>query len=265
MFENWALKQAIKSAVKKPPPERYSLSAANRKNINYRTVTLKFEGKSGFEMMVRNINYDGICGLVWDGERFENPICVSKSLLKHSSFQLWMVIGTNQYRFSSPQSYLIAEWFKTALLRELRDRISQSRYNFRLKERNDRSKLLQDLVALEMDRRGSEESFRYFDDEGLSHIDLFSKVYGNQIWGHANYLSYLAKFCFVLDSFVESGEVIKNANGRYTISPSSLRTLAKDAVDDQRHRDIQKQNQWIILLTFLLAASAIMDIVVKTQ
>ena len=76
MFEGWALRQAIKSALRKPAPERYSYSAQNRKKIDYRTVVLKFADQNDLEIMVQGMNSSGIVGLGWNGDGFENEICV---------------------------------------------------------------------------------------------------------------------------------------------------------------------------------------------
>ena len=135
----------------------------------------------------------------------------------------------------------MAEWSKKLYFQELRDRFNQTRYNFRLKERNDRSQLLQDLVKLDMERISRDKVLIYRADEARSHIDLFSEIYGNRIWGHEDSRAFLANFQFVLQSFVESGELKQDSNGRYIVLPSSLDTIAKDAVDDQRHRDIRRQ------------------------
>lgn len=111
-----------------------------------------------------------------------------------------------------------------------------------------------------MERISRDKVLIYREDEARSHIDLFSEIYGNRIWGHEDSRAFLENFQFVLQSFVKSGELKQDSNGRYIVLPSSLNTIAKDAVDDQRHRDIRRQNMWIILLTTVLAISAVFQI-----
>lgn len=265
MFEGWALRQAIRSALNKPAPKRYSLTAQNRKNIDYRTVVLKFNEKNESEIMIQSMSKDGVFGLIWNGECFEDEVCVPLQYIYEASFSLHRALGSNMYNFKTPRSYLVAEWSMKLYFQELRDRLGQTGYNLRLKERNNRSQLLQDLVRLEMERISREEMLIYRADEARSHIDLFSEVYGNRIWGHPNYRAYLAKFQFVLQSFVESGELKQDTDGRYTVSPASLNTLAKDAIDDQRHNDTKRQNMWIIVLTSVLAVPAIFQIFDKFE
>lgn len=125
MFEGWALRQAIKSALRKPAPERYSYSAQNRKKIDYRTVVLKFADQNDLEIMVQGMNSSGIVGLGWNGDGFENEICVSLRHINDASFTLHRVLGSSSYNFKTPSSYLMVEWSKKLYFQELRDRFNQ--------------------------------------------------------------------------------------------------------------------------------------------
>jgi hypothetical protein len=259
MFNAWFLKLALRLALKKAQTEPYSFTIENRKNIDYRTVMFTLAGSGAHKILVKNFSDEGLTGLLWNGDRFECEGCIEAKYLKDAKIEIIMSIGGWLYRFHSIRAYIFAEIFKTKHLLAFIDRIFQWRFDARIRERNDRAKLLSELVSLELERISRDHQSHFNSVEGISHIDLFTEIYKHRIWGNVNQPAYLAKFKFFLESYVETGE-IKKIDGRYVVSPAALSTVARDAVADRRHSDLVKQNWAIIVLTLVLAISAVFEI-----
>lgn len=210
-------------------------------------------------MIVRAINNHGVEGYFRTEDGRGDAACFSMADTSDLDFNLYMALGARMVIFDNPSEYLFREYAKTELLKELMDRVRQKQYNGKLRERDDRVKLLSELVANELERISSGDSTLLNDHASRSYIDLFTDIYGDRIWGHPEYSAYLARFRFFLDSLVEAGD-LQRVEQNYLVSPSALNSLARDAVDDRRHQDIVKQNRLITFLTAILAVSALVQI-----
>ncbi|WP_156883649.1 hypothetical protein [Salipiger mucosus] len=91
------------------------------------------------------------------------------------------------------------------------------------------------------------EIFRYLKDR-----------FGAELFLHPERQRIFSEYRFILDSLVESKDLVKTPNGAYNVSPQALNTLSQIAIEDRQHRDAISQQR---KLNFLTAALILVTLV----
>jgi hypothetical protein len=109
---------------------------------------------------------------------------------------------------------------------KLRDRVGQSLYNKKRLVREERMELLRHLLGRKIDNPKDE----------IYPLLLAVQKYSRKWLYHPNKDKHKAHLELVLDSFVNSGELIKK-NMNYVVTCKALVTLSKFEFNVQRHQD----------------------------
>lgn len=122
----------------------------------------------------------------------------------------------------------------------------------------DEHVLLEKLIHLSLQENSSLYSFSG-DNRGEYHWILFSKMYGDLSLSRADYNFQMKKFTLLLDSLAKEEALIRASN-TYKIGPKAISSMNKHVIERRRHRDRVVQNWILIALTFVLAASAVIEL-----
>lgn len=85
------------------------------------------------------------------------------------------------------------------------------------------------------------------------------KIYGSSVHSHPDFEKEDRKFELLLASLVSSGDVIKT-NQKYKIDPKALTTIETFERDERRHADSVRTNNYIAVLTAIIALATIVQI-----
>lgn len=251
---------AIRSALRKPTPQRFSLERENWPNINFFSVVLKSEAEKPRDVLVLDMTRSSISGLRWNGQRYEEEVELKISELQNMTLEITHHFRQLRTRYDSAADYF---WGKFTFLRYrvlLKEWWSQKRFNSRLRFRTDRIEVLKELVEVYL--RGVEgDPLNFLGDGGISAWDLFQRIHGQRALDHPAFSSAFARFELILKSLVDSNDLSMDGDLRYQVKPQSLRTIAEFELEQQRHNDHVKHNRRLVWLTAVIACAAIVALI----
>ena len=250
---NWAKRFAVKRALRKPTPKRFSLDSENWPNIDYYSVHLtKKENNDLFA--AREFNPPDISAIMWDGEKFEETVQIPLSEIQSYDIEITHFFRQVRTKYTDakdflwgdltlkPQRYIFGEW------------LAQRAYNQNTKFRHDRIAVLRELMALRLSR-ASDDFPWLFDDHYLEETELFRAIYGDRVFGHEQSDRELAQFHFLLESLVASGELEKSEK-KYRVSDNAIKSVAEYEEQERRHQDNVIHNNRLFWITVVLAVAA---------
>ena len=122
-------------------------------------------------------------------------------------------------------------------------------------------KFLKKLVELRLELDTDESTYidRIYDEGYGSEIyEIISKMYGSRIFKHQHQNQFSAHLELLLESLVESGDVIKtNPNELYKATGKALSTIAHYEEENRRHRQQMRMNFLMVILTTVIAISSV--------
>ena len=154
-------------------------------------------------------------------------------------------------------SYLWGTISLLAIRRYLRFAISQRFFNARTRFRQDRIRILQELVDRDINA-GDDNQFGGFGRKKFDNFFLMAEFYGTRIFNHPRFEQEQRRLELMLESLVESGEIAKDKdNDNYEIYPKSISTISNFEKEERRHKLKVLQNWLIVILTAIIAGVGI--------
>jgi hypothetical protein len=242
-------RKAIRYALKNPA----QVETSERRYAKYRNgyaVFIGIKDKDKSTMHVKELHKDHIIG------EYEGlDICLSNKFLALEYFLVGVFRLGGTFYFEDAKEFLNGRWTFIVTRKILKERISQWLYNRTTKFRNDRYFLLKKIIEIHV---GKDKKFPSEKIGFLEH-QLFSEFYGNRAYSHPDYQSESSKFNLTLKSLVESN-ALKYENFKYYLGGHALTEISEHELEDRRHRQKVSQTWVIVVLTAIIALSALIDI-----
>lgn len=256
---------ALRFATSKDVPRCYSLSdePGRRFDFTYFRIDQDLKNAEEFSFLAEKyIQTKGLEGNTYD-EVDEKPYkcCVPFECISNPKFDIARIYRNIHITYAKPLNYLIGELFQVHFWLYWRRKLSQVTFNKKFQFRADRIDILMFIVELYREKWGHED-FIQGTDTGFSFITLFHSFCTPKVWGHPKQSMFLAEFKFVLDSLIESGDLSKHADVNYKLEAKALKTISQYAEDEARHRDFERHNKSIRLLTFFIAIAAVSQVLI---
>jgi hypothetical protein len=195
-------------------------------------------------------------GIEWLQGNMSLPL----NVLGNYTAQFTIVYGSQQIVYNSTLRYFFAELTLLHFWMDLKERVSQKIFKARFKFTPERMGILIQIVEWKReelrDRKINSLSAEF------SHIALFTEIATLRAWGLSDHHRHLADLKFILDSLVSTGELNYGVNGRYSLNAQTLATISAYETDNRKERRSEANNKWMILLTFILAATAFFDLLI---
>jgi hypothetical protein len=96
------------------------------------------------------------------------------------------------------------------------------------------------------------------EERGLSYFDVMTELYSSRWIYHPDKDSRSAEVDFLLESLVASKDALKDGI-TYKATPQSIVTLEQTDEEDRRHREANRLQRWIVILTLIIALGAIVQ------
>jgi len=253
------LRIAICRALAKEVPEKYSSGDFDKVAFDFTGFTI-FEKSRPEEryLLINRLRRNIFTGIVSFEDFGANNACINLTAFSDPDFEIIRVYGPIRLQFNIPLRYLLSEitgkhWFQ---FRSEKGAISRFRRKFVF--RAERYSVLK-LILNELEGK-SKFGERLDENWRFSPISIFEEIYTNRIWYHNEQRKFLARFLFVIDSFVESGEA-KRDGSAYILLPKALVTIAEEERKISFERDERKRSVWMIVLTAVVAFSSIGQVI----
>lgn len=249
-------RRLITQILRKSPPSRYSPSD-DPKEVDFLTLRVRTADRSTDFYVTRLFN-EWVEGeqLSSEKDRYVLPISIRLSDVESDLVEIRHYYGPITATFNGWQDYRIGS--ATALVER-----AYFLYRFRsfwgcrfIRFSKDRFDLLHRIVKLELD--DAVEDNRNIYDNSLSTLTLYSRLYGDFVYGHPQYKRHYRKFNLLLESLIFEKALERKDNGKVSIGPTAMQILSDYEIAHRRHRDAVWQNWILITLTLvLIVATAI--------
>ncbi|MCL7928767.1 hypothetical protein [Halomonas llamarensis] len=219
--------RALNKALEKPAPQRFTTSWPGAQENDFYSVKLE-DSDSNTRILIRNRRTTGYEALVWKGEQSRKEKNLPERDIDPAIFNLRIehYYQGYQFNYTDPSKFLLMDLIRWHKIVKYRDRMSQSLYNKKRLVREERMELLRHLVERKIDNPRDE----------IYPLMLAVQKYSRKWLYHPDKDKHKAHLELVLDSFVESGELIKNGTN-YVVTGKALDTLSEFELNVQRHQD----------------------------
>ncbi len=254
---DWLQRCVIRHALKKPTPERISLSDDK---IDAKSVLVGFSGPGSIEYRIVGIERNEFRAYHFgkNSDPLECSIPFNKINGMHLTIRYWY--RGEEMKYQSFYRYLWGMVSFEAWRSYVINRFRQIHYNRSLKIRGDRTEVLQVIVDEHL-RRRSREGAPVLGEIRIDRWEVLQLVYGEGIWGHPRRAEILARLDLILDSLVDSGDLTCDQS-RLIVKGKSVASLSSRVEEDRKHRDQIGYNKAIKWLTGGLLITAIAQVLV---
>lgn len=261
-IRNWFAHRALVCALRRPTPERFSLSPENEKNINFYTPKFRRVGEGPVDMIVNSVHDGSFVGKQWDGTKYQVDRALPSDELSSLSLEITHHFRKIRIKYSGAFDFLRGELTLHAWRWTIKETILQKVFNLHLRFRSDRIDVLNELISMYLSEAEENELSLVF-GEGKSPWDIFSRIYGQRAFGQPSLTREMARFQLILDSLNSSGDLECN-NSRYKVAAKALSTIAEFEEQERRHRDQVTHNKRILWLTVALVVAAFLVPVINS-
>ncbi|BCI77644.1 hypothetical protein [Vibrio cholerae] len=244
-LNDWLIERVLKHVVSLSCPASIPRSGEAGSQVRCYSTVIKIMGNE--ELLATKITDGKVIGHLWNKylQRFDEEATIELLWLEPHSLDIRRYIGYFEVSYESLWDYLINDQtgymaFR-AFLSRTRSRVAQYVFNKRTLELKKRHELLSFLIQ----NYGSMRS-------EFSLITLMHKAYSLYSFRHPDKEKLKRLLELQLDSFVQSGELIKQ-DGSYKLTGKAIQTLETFQLESRRHKMALIQQWLMITLTFLLA------------
>lgn len=257
-FRSKLLMAALKRSLRKPAPDRFSLSVENQPNIDFYHAVLVTNTGIDCTISVTKVTRNGIEGKVWEGDRFSSPCSLAEPHLKNCSIKITRYYRSATIVYSSVRNFWYGELTWTTRRHIWSDKVKQKLFNSRTPFRHDRIEILRKLVAIELSRT---EGIEYLDDDGTFRpsMTLFQLVYGSRVFRHPSFESEFKQFAWLLKSLKHSGDLTENHDG-YKLTHKAITTIAEFEREERRHADNIRLSSFLTVFTLLMMIATCLQV-----
>lgn len=213
------------------------------------------ERQGNFRARVLALHPDHIVAATQFSDDEVAECCLRLQDLSRYAFRWTQFYRAERADFKGPKRFVFSQVFFVAKLMWIKEAISQRIYNSRARFIRERMAVLQKILERDLSADRSSPG----KEIGWSQFDLLSDMYSMRIFLHPNYNAEARRFFLLLDSLVDSGDMVRNGNS-FRVCARAMTTIANYEIEGRRHRIAVLQNWIIIILTIVLAASAVLEI-----
>lgn len=218
---------AIEKALEKPAPTSIPLSGPRALENDFYAVYVEFPAND-WKFLVESAQKGGYSGRLWVRERDGKECSLLKStvigadseiLIEHY-FKGW------QFNYRTALGFLVANAIKWHRIQIVKNKLLQDVYNRKTLLRSERNELLRYLVEATVENRTST-----FDP-----LSLGVRLHTTRWFYHPQRQEHQAHLKLLMDSLVATGDLRLN-DGRYSVEPQALASLAAYEQEERRHHD----------------------------
>jgi len=255
-FQGFLLRKAIERSLRKAAPSRFAYRASN----DFYTVV--FESDNPAEgMLVDSITGNQISGRVWNGERYEIEAMMGLDEIDGPQLKVTRFYGYERISYEGVRDYWVSELLQIPFYYWLRTYVRQKLYEVKTRFRHDRIDVLKSLVEHHL-KEAADETGILFVPEAKSIIQLITEVYGQRVVAHPSYKAESGRFRLIIDSLVETGEIVATKKHGFRLSAKALATIAEYEQVERRHKDSVVHNRRLFWLTAVLAVAAVAQVII---
>lgn len=241
---------AIRRSLKKKAPRRMPYASKN----DYYVCHVK--SADGREILVESIDDKKLSGKLWRNQEFSDEIEVDLSDFLDWSLDVTRFYGYVRVDYVGAGSFWIGEsLFKPQRIWIL-EAITQRIYNAQFRFRDDRIEVLRKLAAIEIESAQQGNAFLH-EPSSKSIIQIATSFFGQRYFAYPRRNEVDARFRLLIESLAASGDLEKTNKHEFRFQPQALATLAAYEQDERRHMDSVRLNRWLVILTAVLALTAL--------
>lgn len=232
--------KALRLALLRPAPTRIPRSLPRAAAVDCFVATLS--GPDGsWSVLVESQTTQSVGGLWLSDGTYQFQVELLPATIRAAEFECTHFLGSYEFRYKSPLTFVIHQWLKFPYISVLRDKLEQYQFNRQHLVRRDRIEILRYVYEASLDTPARE----------VSSTDLAATLYTNRLFFHPDRTRMLNHCRMLLDSLVATTDLRFTGAG-YTISTSALNTLSQHEEDERRHRDMFSQQRALNWLTVML-------------
>jgi hypothetical protein len=246
------LRRALSQVLKRPCPDRVPRSGEEGQGINcFTAYVYAYDGEP--YLVVDSLHDDFIRGRRWDGKSFSLEADERVRNLLDKEVGIIHYYGLDKIEFTGAWDFLWHHYTGSFYIQIGARRTWQSVSHFVFNKRSlpsqRRLRILRLLISSHLSGK----------TDGLTTSDIKTEIYSTRWVDLPTPGSRKAELEFQLDSLLASGELEK-VGSSYRATPKSLVTL--DQIDEQerRHREALRLQLWIVILTFIIALAAMVQV-----
>ncbi len=195
----------------------------------------------------------------WDGNSYSIDMQERLSNLVDGELHVVHYYGLTRIDFTGPWDFLWHRYSRFIYIwiniRRAKEGAAQFLFNRRSLRSQQRLRILRILVSA---RLTGDLIENMFSPRGLTSFDVMTELYSNRWVNHPDHETRQTEVGLQLEALAASGDVVKS-NITYTATPKSIATLEQAEEQDRRHREAFRLQLWIVILTFIIALSALVQ------
>ena len=263
MLKSWTYKRirpfllnhAVRMTLERKAPERFSV----QKTTNLRSCYFGVDYLSPPIFIVDGILEDAYQGRLYISESNVLNAKLKKSAAEKMNFFANVYLPGLTIHYNNASKYIFDQVTRYSIARTKIESFATTIRARWIRFHRNRIDLLQRIIEEETLAQSLNISIETF--EGKSDVDWYIELYGYEAFAHHMHQKRWAEFRMFLESFASTGDLIKTGD-KYAISGKAISTLHAARREDGRHRDIRRQNMWILILTLILAASSVSAVLI---
>lgn len=265
----WVWRFAAWLATRRPVPIRYSLGNIDEVRFSFVHFSVFFPEAQELHFLVAfPSSKESLYGhyvsrkndLVWDIDEKSWLTATSAlpfSKLSHANVEIEEIHGPISVTHKSLFLFCLSRVLFLSRLKLLRLRLSLQKFNRDFRFSVERMSLLADIVDIQR-KRGADTSRRRSIRDEFSANSLYTEKYSLFAWQRNDLQKNLDELRFILDSLVESGDLIRTQSG-YRLTGQSLKTLSNYEEDNRRNRASKRSNSVTIFFSFAIALATVVQ------
>ena len=239
----WFLPRVIAKACASSIPR----SGKKGEEVNCYVVALDHSDSPYF--VATKIDGDVLTGVKWNGSSYADTGEISISDLESGTLNITHYYGLSEVPYHSIYNFAWHYLTRFIYLKIRIYRYIDTTFQYFFNKRKFVTKKRMELLRLMMDDQ--------FDriHEGISAIDLMTKIYSMRLFLHPSLEVQLKKMNLYLESLVLSGELCKS-NNKYVVTGKAISTIEKYEENERRHTEavkLQRKMFWLAIIAVIFA------------
>ena len=246
------LKLVLRRFLPRKCPRLIPRTGDSAKKVNCWSTAILRDGEPYFKPS--EINGNQIAGRLFSEGEFSTPEEIDIHAVVDEEWTFFHYFGETTITFGSVWAVLRNRLFgfiyARILLVRLWDYIARLLFNFRSLPEESRKAVIETVIEIDLSK--SERSF--------SGLEVLGELYSLRVFLHPDYERMERMVARKLQSLVED-DCLEEINHKYVVKGRAYSVLEELERDDVRHADAARRNFFMLILTGVLAAAAIVQVV----
>jgi len=158
---------------------------------------------------VEKVIEEGVSGLVWNGQRYQDECSIPNRNLMEYNFRSRHFLGQYSFDYESPLKLLFLEKICTPRVNIFRDKLGQRIFNSKTPVRTSRIELLKKIIDYQFENKNNPDRVYGNSDNGITSFEIIDRMYSYRIYDHPDYERMKFDLEMNLEALVDSGDLIE--------------------------------------------------------